>query len=168
MNVDYKEIKDYFYKNRYWDNATRKYAEMFEKVSQIIDENDILCFYPKYLFVDEQNLQLYFILKNNKFIKVWINEEKRIVMQFLNMNKIKNVIYECPLGDYGDHRLTYFCFLKKMKRKFTLTVKRIQMSIGNIDLMKQYVVWQNALLLYNIFDNKKIEYNIYIHSRILF
>src|SRR5690606_897135 len=106
MNVDYKEIKDYFYKNRYWDNATRKYAEMFEKVSQIIDENDILCFYPKYLFVDEQILQLYFILKNNKFIKVWINEEKRIVMQFLNMNKIKNVIYECSLGDYGDYRLT--------------------------------------------------------------
>ena len=106
MNVDYKEIKDYFYKNRYWDNATRKYAEMFEKVSQIIDENDILYFYPKYLFVDEQILQLYFILKNNKFIKVWINEEKRIVMQFLNMNKIKNVIYECPLGDYGDYRLT--------------------------------------------------------------
>lgn len=106
MNVDYKEIRDYFYNNRYWDNTTRKYAEMFEKVSQIIDENDILCFYPKYLFVDEQILQLYFILKNNKFIKVWINEEKRIVMQFLNMNKIKNVIYECSLGDYGDYRLT--------------------------------------------------------------
>ena len=106
MNVDFKEIKDYFYNNRYRDNTTRKYAGMFEKVSQIIDENDILCFYPKYLFVDEQILQLYFILKNNKFIKVWINEEKRIVMQFLNMNKIKNVIYECPLGDYGDYRLT--------------------------------------------------------------
>ena len=106
MNVDFKEIKDYFYNNRYRDNTTRKYAGMFEKVSQIIDENDILYFYPKYLFVDEQILQLYFILKNNKFIKVWINEEKRIVMQFLNMNKIKNVIYECPLGDYGDYRLT--------------------------------------------------------------
>ncbi len=106
MNVDFNEIKDYFYRNRYCDNNSRKYASMFEKVSQIIDENDILCFYPKYLFVDEQILQLYFILKNNKFIKVWINEEKRIVMQFLNMNKIKNVIYECPLGDYGDYGLT--------------------------------------------------------------
>jgi len=73
MNVDFKEIKDYFYNNRYRDNTTRKYAGMFEKVSQIIDENDILYFYPKYLFVDEQILQLYFILKNNKFIKVWIN-----------------------------------------------------------------------------------------------
>jgi len=27
-------------------------------------------------------------------------------MQFINMNKIKNIIYECPLGDYGDYRLT--------------------------------------------------------------
>lgn len=42
------------------------------------------------------------------------------------------------------------------------------MSIGNIDLMKQYVAWRNTLLQYNTFDNKKIEYNIYIHSRILF
>ena len=106
MNVDFNEIKDYFYRNRYCDNNSRKYASMFEKVSQIIDENDILCFYPKYLFVDEQNLQLYFVLKNNKFIKVWINEEKRIVMRFLNMNKIKNIIYECPLDEYGDYRLT--------------------------------------------------------------
>jgi len=106
VDVDYKEIRDYFYNNRYRDNASRKYADMFEKVSQIIDKNDILCFYPKYLFVDEQNLQLYFVLKNNKFIKVWINEEKKIVMQFLNMNKIKNIIYECPLDDYGDYRLT--------------------------------------------------------------
>ena len=44
MNVDFKEIKDYFYNNRYRDNTTRKYAGMFEKVSQIIDENDILYF----------------------------------------------------------------------------------------------------------------------------
>jgi hypothetical protein len=106
VNVDYKEIRDYFYNNRYRDNTTRKYADMFGKISQIIDENDILCFYPKYLFVDEQNLQLYLVLKNNKFIKVWINEEKRIVMRFLNMNKIKNIIYECPLDEYGDYRLT--------------------------------------------------------------
>lgn len=106
MSVDFKEIKDYFYNNRYSDNTARKYAGMFEKVSQIIDENDILYFYPKYLFVDEQTLQLYFVLKNNKFIKVLINEEKKIIMQFLNMNKIKNIIYECPLGDYGDYRLT--------------------------------------------------------------
>ncbi len=106
MNVDFKEIKDYFYNNRYNNNTALKYADMFEKVSKVIDENDILFFYPKYLFVDEQTLQLYFVLKNNKFIKVWINEEKKIVMQFLNMNKIKNIIYECPLGDYGDYRLT--------------------------------------------------------------
>ena len=54
MNVDFKEIKDYFYNNRYNNNTALKYADMFEKVSQIIDENDILCFYPKYLFVDEK------------------------------------------------------------------------------------------------------------------
>jgi len=75
MNVDFNEIKDYFYRNRYCDNNSRKYASMFEKVSQILDESDILCFYPKYLFVDRQNLQLYFVLKNNKFIKIWINDE---------------------------------------------------------------------------------------------
>ncbi|MGI5872909.1 MAG: DUF3908 family protein, partial [Bacillota bacterium] len=95
MNVDFKEIKDYFYNNRYRDNTTRKYAGMFEKVSQIIDENDILHFYPKYLFVDEQILQLYFILKNNKFIKVWINGDKHIVIEYFNINKIKSVTYEC-------------------------------------------------------------------------
>lgn len=106
MSVDFKEIKDYFYNNRYSDNTARKYAGMFEKVSQIIDDNDILYFYPKYLFVDEQTLQLYFILKNNKFIKVWINGDKHIVIEYFNMNKIKNIIYECPLGDYGDYRLT--------------------------------------------------------------
>ena len=108
MDVDYKEIRDYFYNNRYWDNTTRKYADMFEKVSQIIDENDILCFYPKYLFVDEQILQLYFILKNNKFIKVWINGDKHIVIEYFNINKIKSVTFECPLDDYGDYRLTLF------------------------------------------------------------
>jgi hypothetical protein len=36
VDVDYKEIRDYFYNNRYRDNASRKYADMFEKVSQII------------------------------------------------------------------------------------------------------------------------------------
>jgi hypothetical protein len=107
MNVDFNEIKDYFYRNRYCDNNSRKYASMFEKVSQIIDESDILCFYPKYLFVDRQNLQLYFVLKNNKFIKIWINDEKKVVMRFFNINKIKCVIYECPLDDdYGEHKLT--------------------------------------------------------------
>ncbi|WP_457945385.1 DUF3908 family protein [Caproiciproducens sp. LBM24188] len=106
MNVDFKEIKDYFYNNRYSNNTAHKYAGMFKKVSQIIDENDILYFYPKYLFVDEQTLQLYFILKNNKFVNVWINEDKQIVMEFFNINKIKSVTYECPLDDYGDYRLT--------------------------------------------------------------
>jgi len=106
MSVDFKEIKDYFYNNRYSDNTARKYAGMFEKVSQIIDDNDILYFYPKYLFVDEQTLQLYFILKNNKFIKVWINGDKHIVIEYFNINKIKSVTYECPLDDYGDYRLT--------------------------------------------------------------
>jgi hypothetical protein len=106
MSVDFKEIKDYFYNNRYSDNTARKYAGMFEKVSQIIDENDILYFYPKYLFVDEQTLQLYFVLKNNKFIKVWINGDKHIVIEYFNINKIKSVTYECPLDDYGDYRLT--------------------------------------------------------------
>jgi hypothetical protein len=66
MNVDFKEIKDYFYNNRYSNNIARKYAGMFEKVSQVIDENDILYFYPKYLFVHEQTLQLYFILKKQQ------------------------------------------------------------------------------------------------------
>ena len=106
MSVDFKEIKDYFYNNRYSDNTARKYAGMFEKVSQIIDDNDILYFYPKYLFVDEQTLQLYFILKNNKFIKVWINGDKHIVIEYFNINRIKSVTYECPLDDYGDYRLT--------------------------------------------------------------
>ncbi len=31
MSVDFKEIKDYFYNNRYSDNTARKYAGMFEK-----------------------------------------------------------------------------------------------------------------------------------------
>ena len=73
MSMDFKEIKDNFYKYYFNNNASRKYADMFNKVSQIIDEKDILYFYPKYLFVDEQTLQLYFVLKNNKFIKVWIS-----------------------------------------------------------------------------------------------
>ncbi|MCG1012153.1 DUF3908 family protein [Tepidanaerobacter sp. GT38] len=106
MNVDFKEIKDYFYNNRYSNNIASKYAGMFEKVSQVIDEDDILYFYPKYLFVDEQTLQLYFILKNNKFIKVWINGDKHIVIEYFNINRIKSVTYECPLDDYGDYRLT--------------------------------------------------------------
>ncbi len=106
MNVDFKKIKDYFYNNRYNNNTDRKYASMFEKVSQVIDENDILYFYPKYLFVDEQTLQLYFVLKNNKFIKVWINGDKHIVMEYFNINKIKSVTYECPLDDYDDYKLT--------------------------------------------------------------
>ncbi len=106
MSMDFKEIKDNFYKYYFNNNASRKYADMFNKVSQIIDEKDILYFYPKYLFVDEQTLQLYFVLKNNKFIRVWINEDKQIVMEFFNIEKIKRVSYECPLDYYGDYKLT--------------------------------------------------------------
>lgn len=106
MSIDFKKIKDYFYSNRCNNNASRKYAGMFEKVLQIIDEKDILYFYPKYLFVDEQTLQLYSVLKNNKFIKVWINEDKQVFMEFFNIDKIKRVSYECPLDDYGNYKLT--------------------------------------------------------------
>lgn len=105
MNLDVKEIKDYFYSNRYNNNASCKYAGMFEKVLQIIDEKDILYFYPKYLFIDEQTLQLYFVLKNNKFIKVWINEDKQVLMEFFSIDKIRRVSYECPLDDYGNYKL---------------------------------------------------------------
>lgn len=105
MNLDVKEIKDYFYSNRYNNNASCKYAGMFEKVLQIIDEKDILYFYPKYLFIDEQTLQLYFVLKNNKFIKVWINKDKQVLMEFFSIDKIRRVSYECPLDDYGNYKL---------------------------------------------------------------
>ncbi len=118
MGLDFKEIKDYFYKNQYNNEVSRKYADMFEKVSQIIDENDILYFYPKYLFVDEQTLQLYYVLKNNKFIKVWINEDKQIVMEFFNIEKINRVSYECPLDDYGHYKLTLLFEEKLEEIKF--------------------------------------------------
>ena len=118
MRLDFKEIKDYFYSKRCNNSTDRKYASMFEKVSQIIDEKDILYFYPKYLFVDEQTLQLYFVLKNNKFIKVWINEDKQIVMEFFNIEKIKRVSYECPLDYYGDYKLTLLFEEKLEEIKF--------------------------------------------------
>lgn len=118
MSMDFKEIKDNFYKYYFNNNASRKYADMFNKVSQIIDEKDILYFYPKYLFVDEQTLQLYFVLKNNKFIKFWINEDKQLVMEFFNIEKINKVSYECPLDDYGDYKLTLLFEEKLEEIKF--------------------------------------------------
>ncbi|AYO31666.1 DUF3908 domain-containing protein [Biomaibacter acetigenes] len=108
MNIDFREVKEYYRSNLFSDETSRQYAGMFEKVSQIVNENDILYFYPKYLFVDEQTLQLYLFLKNNKFIKVWINDDKQIVIECFNTNEIKNFAYECPLDDYGEHKLTLF------------------------------------------------------------
>lgn len=119
MNLDVKKIKDYFYSNRCNNNASRKYAGMFEKVLQIIDEKDILYFYPRYLFIDEQTLQLYFVLKNNKFIKVWINEDKQVLMGFFSIDKIRKVSYECPLDDYGNYKLTLFFEEKLEEIKFS-------------------------------------------------
>lgn len=108
MKVDFKEIKDYFNRNRYKDEFSHILGKMFEKVSQIIDENDVLYFYPKYLFTETQILELYFILKNNKLVKATITEDNQIVINIFYSNQIINIDYKSPIDNNGNYKLSIY------------------------------------------------------------
>jgi hypothetical protein len=101
MNLNLKEIMNYLEKNRLSESYAKKYFSLFKKVSQIINEENILFFYPKFLFVNDKPIQLYFILKNHMLISVSIKEDKQLIVEFLNVNKIRKINYECSLDDYG-------------------------------------------------------------------
>lgn len=108
MKVDFKEIKDYFNRNRYKDEVSHRLGNMFEKVSKIIDENDVLYFYPKYLFIEMQILELYFILKNNKLVKATLAEDNQIVINIFYSNQIRNIEYISPIDNNGSYKLSIY------------------------------------------------------------
>ncbi|MGD9567048.1 MAG: DUF3908 family protein [Sedimentibacter sp.] len=102
MNLNFTEIMNYLEKNRFSESYARKYFSLFKKVSQIINEENILFFYPKFLFVNDKPIQLYFILKNHMLINVSIKEDKQMIVEFLNVkNNIRKINYQCSLDDYG-------------------------------------------------------------------
>lgn len=105
MEVSYVEIKRYFENHRYSNNQARKYSNMLFKIEEFIDVNTIRLFYPKNLFVDDKELEVYVVFEE-KILRGRILEDTNIEITTLKFKNLTDFKCECTCKSEGFHRLT--------------------------------------------------------------
>lgn len=150
MNVNFTEIMNYLEKSRFEGSYFRKYFSMIKKVSQIVDEESILFFYPKFLFVKDKPIQLYFILKNHLLLSVSMKEDNQMIIEFLNVNKISKIDYKCSLDDYGGTTILKVLF----EDNFEIIFNSEEDTIGNWQSEFEKVLCDIAKYFINIYNNE--------------
>lgn len=105
MIIDYIENKRYFDSHRYSDKNARKYSDMLCKIEEFIDPSDIKLFYPKNLFVDDKDLEVYVILDRN-ILRGRILDDNKMELTTLRLKDLLHFKCECTYNIEGFHKLT--------------------------------------------------------------
>ena len=63
MIIDYFEVRGYFEGHQISDPKARRYSAIFRNIEEFIDPNKVSIFYPKNIFVDDKDLEIYVFLE---------------------------------------------------------------------------------------------------------
>ncbi len=98
MKIDYVEIKGFFEGYRYHEPKSRKYSAMFHSIEELINSDDIKLFYPKNLFVDDKDLEVYIVLEG-KILRGRFLDDNKIELRVLHLKDLKD--FKCE-GIYNE------------------------------------------------------------------
>lgn len=105
MSYDYNWLRNHYYRN-YEGRKNELICGMFKKIDSLIDEENIQHVYPKYLFVDGSNLELYLFLKSSRILKCSINDENYINISTFYISNIENVIFAVSFRNDRENKLS--------------------------------------------------------------
>lgn len=144
--IDYLEVRGHFESHKYKGQKARKQWEIFYNIEEFIDPNKINIFYPKNMFVQDENPEIYIFLES-KIFRARIIDDARIEIKVLFFTDIKDFTCEC-ISDGGEynHKLKLEFIngevieLDSMvdtnlswRNKFNKTIKEIIQNIINYD-----------------------------------
>ncbi len=105
MIIDYFDVKGYFEGHRYHDLKARKYSAIFRNIEEFIDPNIINIFYPKNMFVDGKDLEIYIFLES-KILRGRVLDNNITEIKILYLKDLKDFICECTFDEEYHHKLT--------------------------------------------------------------
>lgn len=103
--IDYLEIRGYFESHKHKDEKSREQWSIFYNMEELIDSNKINIFYPKNMFVEDKNLEIYIFL-DNKIVRGRVIDEGRIEIKILSLKDIKDFTCEYIKDGEYYHKLT--------------------------------------------------------------
>jgi len=92
--IDYLEVKDYFRGDRYNDQKSRRYYSIFCNIEKFINTDDIKLFYPKNLFLNDKELEVYIFL-DGKILRARPLEVNNIELKILYLKDLIDFTCEC-------------------------------------------------------------------------
>lgn len=104
MINDYLEIKKEYEKHKYNDPKSRKNSAIFHNIEEFIDLNEINIFYPKNMFVEDKDLEIYIFLES-KILRSRLIDNDIIEIKILYLKDIKDFICECMCDGEYYHKL---------------------------------------------------------------
>lgn len=104
MKRDYEEIKNYFKQHAKDNDKDLKYISMIDEIEHFVDVKKIRGCYPKNLFVDEKELELYLIM-DDKMLRCTGAEEERIELTVFRFNDIIDMRFDFAFGFMITHKL---------------------------------------------------------------
>lgn len=99
--MDYLEVRSYFESNRHCDGKSRRCNLIFHEVEEFINSEHIKMFYPKNLFMEDKELEVYIFLEG-KILRARVLEGKNIELKILYFKYLKDFVYEC-IYDGGEY-----------------------------------------------------------------
>lgn len=105
MIIDYFEVRGYFESHRYHDPKARRYSAIFLNIEEFIDPNKISIFYPKNMFVDDKDLEIYAFLER-KVLRGRVLDNNKIEIKLLHLKDLKDFICECTYDEEYYYKLT--------------------------------------------------------------
>lgn len=104
MKIHYAEIKRYFEGYRYYEQKSRKYSAIFRSIEELINPNEIKIFYPKNLFLDDKDLEIYIVL-NGKLLRWRFGDDKKIELRILHLKNLKDFKCEGICNEEGIYKI---------------------------------------------------------------
>lgn len=104
MIKDYLEIKKEYERHKYNDPKFRKNSAIFHNIEEFIDLNEINIFYPKNMFVEDKDLEIYIFLES-KILRSRLIDNDIIEIKILYLKDIKDFICECMCDGEYYHKL---------------------------------------------------------------
>lgn len=103
--IDYLEIRGHFESHKYEGKKSRERWAIFYNIEEFINPNKINVFYPKNMFVQDKNLEIYIFLES-KILRGRIIDDARIEIKVLSLKDIKDFTCECINDGEYYHKLT--------------------------------------------------------------
>lgn len=89
--LTYNEMKNYFHGRSRGNAKEAIISKIINRAETIVGEKDIKLFYPKNIFIEEKEFELYLFCHDNRILKV-SEENNFIVTNVYNTNNIDKVV----------------------------------------------------------------------------